>query len=57
MDQEVVREHCKRVDWVLSRDHFGLHQGKNGRVIMEVKVPKIHISRPNKCIDIVQRVL
>ena len=42
MDQEVFPGRCKSVDWLLnsSRDHFGLHQGKNGKVTMEVEVPK-----------------
>ena len=41
MDQDVVLGHCKSVDWLLnsSRDHFGFHQGENGRVTMEVEVP------------------
>jgi hypothetical protein len=40
---------CKSVDWLLnsSQDHCGLHQGKNGRVTMEVEVPKWHILSPN----------
>ena len=60
MDHEVVPGHCnKSVDWLLnsSRDHFGLHQGEHGRVTMEVEVTKMHISRDNRCIDMVQRVL
>ena len=42
MDHEAVTGHCKGVDWLLhfSWDHFGLHQGKNGKVTMEVEVPK-----------------
>ena len=59
MDHEVVPGHCKSVDWLLnsSQDHFSVHQGKNGRVIMKVEVPKVHISRHNKCTDMVQWVL
>jgi hypothetical protein len=41
----------------LVQDHFGLHQGKNGRVTMEFKVPKRHIWRPTSSTDMVQRVL
>ena len=39
MDQEVVPWRCKGVNWLLNlfSDHFGLHQGKNGKVIMEVE--------------------
>jgi hypothetical protein len=42
MDHEVVPRPSKRCDWTLksSRDDLGLHQGKNGRVIMEVEVHK-----------------
>jgi hypothetical protein len=48
MDHEVVPRPCKSVDWLLnsSHDHFGLHQGKNVGVTMEVEVSKRHISRP-----------
>ena len=44
MDQEVVTVHCKSVDWLLNsfQNHIGLHQGKNGRVPMEVEVLKRH---------------
>ena len=49
MDQVVVPWCCKSVDWLLnsSLDHFGLHQGKNDRVTMEVEVPKRIILRPS----------
>ena len=42
MDQEVIPGRCKSIDWLLnsSWDLFGLHQGKNGRVTMEVEVPE-----------------
>jgi hypothetical protein len=60
MDHEVGPGLCKAAtDWLLklSRDNFGLHQEKNGRGTIEVEVPKIQILRPNKCTDMVQRVL
>jgi hypothetical protein len=43
MDHEVVPRPSKQCDWTLksSRDGLGLHQGKNGRVTMEVEVLKI----------------
>jgi hypothetical protein len=42
MDHEVVSPPSKQCDWMLksSRDDLGLHQGKNGRVTMEVEVHK-----------------
>jgi hypothetical protein len=45
MDQEVVLGRCKSVHWLLisSQDHFGLHQGKNGKVTMKVEVPTRYI--------------
>jgi hypothetical protein len=48
MDQEVVFGQCKSIDWLLNspKDHFGLHQGKNGRVTMKVEVLRRHILRP-----------
>ena len=59
MDHEVVPRPCNICDWLLNLlwDHFGLHQGKNIRVIMEFKVPKRHILRPTLSINMVQRVL
>jgi hypothetical protein len=60
MDHEVGPRLCKAADWLLKlfQDNFGVHQEKNGRGTMKVKVPKIYIRlRPNKCIDMVQRVL
>ena len=49
MDQEVVLGRCKSDNWLLnsSLDHFGLHQEKNGRVVMKVEVLKRCILRPN----------
>ena len=43
MDHEVGPRLCKAVNWLLklSRDNFGLHQGKHGRGTMKVEVPKI----------------
>ena len=43
MDHEVGLGLCKATDWLLKlfRDNFGLHQKKNGRGTMKVKVPKI----------------
>ena len=57
MDHEVVPGSCKSIDWLLnsSQDHFGLHQEKNVRVIMEVEVPKGYILRPTSTIDMVQQ--
>ena len=48
MDREVVPRSCKICGWLLnpSRDHFGLHQGKNVRVTMEFEVRKRHVIRP-----------
>ena len=48
MDHEVVPRPCKIYDWLLnsSQDYFGLHQGKNVRVIMKFEVPKRHVLRP-----------
>ena len=45
MDHEVVLGLYKICEWLLefSQDHFGLHYGKNVRVIMEFEVPKRHI--------------
>jgi hypothetical protein len=45
MDHEVIPRPCKICDWLLnsSRDHFGVHQGKNIKVTMEFEVPKTHI--------------
>jgi hypothetical protein len=42
MDREVVPRPSKQCDWTLksSRDDLGLHQGKNGRVTVEVEVHK-----------------
>ena len=44
-------------DWLLdsSRDHFGLHRGKNVRVVVEFKVPKRYhdSSRPALSTDMV----
>ena len=59
MDHEVVPRPCKICDWLLnlSRNHFGLHQGKNVRVIMKFEVPKRHSLRFRIFIDMVQRVL
>ena len=59
MDNEVGPRLSKATDWLLklSWDNFGLHHEKNGRGTMEVEVPKIYILRPNKCTDMVQRVL
>ena len=59
MDKEVVPWRCKGVDrlLILVWDYFRLHQRKNGKVTMEVAVPKIHILRHNKCTDMIQRVL
>ena len=53
MNHEVVSRPCKTCDWLLksSRDHFGLHQGKNIRVTMEFKVPKRNILRPTLFTD------
>ena len=59
MDQEVRPGRCKSVDWLLnsSRDHFGLHWGKNGRgTIYGGRGPEMQFSRLNQCIDMVQRV-
>ena len=49
----------KICDWPLnlSQDHFGLHQEKNVRVIMELQVPKRPIFMPRSSIVMVQRVL
>ena len=59
MDQEVVARPCNICDWLLnsSREYFGLHKGKNVRVIMEFEVPKRHTLRPTLSIDMVQWVL
>ena len=56
MDHEVVQGRNKSIDWMLSLswDHFGLHQENNGKVTMEVKVPKQHILRRDSYIDMVQ---
>ena len=42
MDHEVVPRPWNICEWLLnsSRDHFGLHQGKNYRVTMGFKIPK-----------------
>ena len=43
---EVVPCFSKICDWLplnLSRDHYGLHQENNVRVIMELEVPKKHV--------------
>jgi hypothetical protein len=57
MDHEVVPRLSKRCDWTLksSRDDFGLHQGKNGRVTTEVEVHKFFF-KPTLSIAMVQRV-
>jgi len=50
MGQEVVLGHFESDDdWLINsfRDHFGLHQRKNGKVAMEVEVSNRHILRPN----------
>ena len=59
MDHKVIPRPCKICDWLLnsSRNHFGLHQGKIIRVIIEFKVPKRHILRPTLSTDMAQRVL
>ena len=59
MDHEVVPWPCKICDWLLnsSWDHFGLHQGRNVRVTMEVEVLKRHNLRPTVSSGMVQRVL
>ena len=48
-----------KCDWLFnsSPDHFGLHQGKIVKVIMEFRVPKGHIWRPTLFTDMVQRIL
>jgi hypothetical protein len=57
MDHEVVPQPSKRCDWTLksSRDNLGLHQGKNGRVTMEVEVLKFFF-KPTLSTAMVQRV-
>ena len=42
MDHEVVPQPSKQCDWTLKSfwDDLGLHQGKNGKVTMEVEVHK-----------------
>ena len=59
MDQEDVPCCCKSDNWLLnsSGDYFGLQQRKNGRVTMEVEVPKIHTLRHSKWTYMIQRVL
>ena len=58
MEREVAPRPCKIHDWLLnsSRDHLGLHQGQNVKVIMEFEVPKRHIRGPTLSIDMVQSV-
>ena len=53
MDHELVPRPSKRCDWTLklSWDDLGLHQGKNGRVTMEVEVPKKQYLSPILSID------
>ena len=52
--------HVEKSDWIThrtsirTRDHFGLHQGKNVTVTMEFEVPKRHISRPTLSTNMVQ---
>ena len=57
MDHDVVPGCCKSIDWLLnsSWDHFGLHQGKNGSVAMEVS--RRHVLRLDQSTGMVQRVL
>ena len=45
MDHDVPSCSPKICDWLwsLSQDHFGLHQGKNVKVTMELEVPKTPI--------------
>ena len=59
IDHEVVPRLCKICDCLLSssRNHFGLHQGKNVKVTMRFEVPKRCILRPTLSTDIVQHVL
>ena len=59
VDHEFVPRPCKICDWLLnsSRDHSGLHQGWNVRVIMEFEVPKRHILRPTLSTNKVKWVL
>ena len=59
MNHEVVPRPCKICDWLVdsSRDHFGLHQGRNIRMTMELEVPKRHILRPTLSTNMVEWVL
>jgi hypothetical protein len=59
MDHEVVPMPCKIYDWLLrlSRDDFGLYQGKHVKVTMEFEVFKKHSLRCILYADMVQRVL
>ena len=59
MNYEVRLGRCQRVNWLLnsSWEHFSLHYKKDGKGTMKVEVPKIQLSRHNKCSDMVQRVL
>ena len=59
MDHEIVPRPCKIWDWLLnsSRDHVGLHQGKNVKVTMKFEALERHISRLTLSNDMVQRVL
>ena len=55
-DHEVVPCFSKICDWPLnsSRDHFGLHQEKKEKVIMELEVPKRPIFTPTSSTVMVQ---
>ena len=59
MDHKVVPSSSKTCDWLLnsSKDHFGVHEEKYVRVIMEPEVTKRPIHRPTLSIVMVQRVL
>ena len=59
MDHEVILRPHKICDWMLnsSQNHFGLHQGKNVRVIMGFGVSKRHILRHALSTNMLQWVL
>ena len=59
MDYEVIPRPCKIGDWLLnlSRDHFGLHQGKDVKSDHGVQGPQKTCLRPTLSTEMVQRVL